>query len=136
MGTVLSSWAQAWSKKAAQAVFTLKTFKSDGTLLGSANGVFVSENGEAVSCFTPFRGADRAVVIDAQGKEWQQIDQWQYTYFPMPLDACDLCADRTAKGKLPSCVHHCQAQCLVFGEVEELAKELAKKPKQALFCLG
>ena len=70
IGTVLSSWAQAWSKKAAQAVFTLKTFKSDGTLLGSANGVFVSENGEAVSCFTPFRGADRAVVIDAQGKEW------------------------------------------------------------------
>ena len=70
MGTVLSSWAQAWSKKAAQAVFTVKTFKSDGTLLGSANGVFVSENGEAVSCFTPFRGADRAVVIDAQGKEW------------------------------------------------------------------
>ena len=70
MGTVLSSWAQAWSKKAAQAVFTLKTFKADGTLLGSANGVFVSENGEAVSCFTPFRGADRAVVIDAQGKEW------------------------------------------------------------------
>ena len=70
MGTVLSSWAQAWSKKAAQAVFTLKTFKADGTLLGSANGVFVSENGEAVSSFTPFRGADRAVVIDAQGKEW------------------------------------------------------------------
>ena len=70
MGTVLSSWAQAWSKKAAQAVFTLKTFKSDGTLLGSANGVFVSENGEAVSSFAPFRGADRAVVIDAQGKEW------------------------------------------------------------------
>ena len=70
MGTVLSSWAQAWSKKAAQAVFTLKTFKADGTLLGSANGVFVSENGEAVSCFAPFRGADRAVVIDAQGKEW------------------------------------------------------------------
>lgn len=56
MGTVLSSWAQAWSKKAAQAVFTLKTFKADGTLLGSANGVFVSENGEAVSSFAPFRG--------------------------------------------------------------------------------
>ena len=70
MGTVLSSWAQAWSKKAAQAVFTLKTFKADGTLLGSANWVFVSENGEAVSSFAPFRGADRAVVIDAQGKEW------------------------------------------------------------------
>ena len=70
MGTAMSSWAQSWSKKAAQAVFTLKTFKADGTLLGSANGVFVSENGEAVSCFTPFKDADRAVVIDAQGKEW------------------------------------------------------------------
>ena len=59
-----------WAKKAAQAVFTLKTFKTDGQLIGSANGFFVGENGEALSCFTPFKGAQRAVVIDAQGKEW------------------------------------------------------------------
>lgn len=57
-------------KKASKAVFTLKTFKADGTLIGSSNGFFVGEEGVAMSNFTPFRGADRAVVIDAQGKEW------------------------------------------------------------------
>jgi len=62
--------AQPWAKKASQAVFTLKTFKADGTLLGSSNGCFIGEHGEALSSFSPFKGADRAVVIDAQGKEW------------------------------------------------------------------
>ena len=66
----LSAQAQPWSKKAAQAVFTLKTFGADGSLLGSSNGFFVGENGEALSSFMPFKGASRAVVIDAQGKEW------------------------------------------------------------------
>ncbi len=59
-----------WAKKAAGAVFTLKTFGKDGQLLASSNGFFVSEKGEALSCYTPFKGAHRAVVIDAQGKEW------------------------------------------------------------------
>lgn len=71
MGTVmLHAQAPSWAKKAASAVFTLKTFRADGTLLASSNGFFVSENGEALSCFAPFKGAQRAVVIDAQGKEW------------------------------------------------------------------
>ena len=60
----------SWAKKAAGAVFTLKTFGADGNLLASSNGFFTSENGEAVSCYTPFKGAQRAIVIDAQGKEW------------------------------------------------------------------
>ncbi len=66
----LSAQNPSWAKKAADAVFTLKTFKADGTLLGSANGFFVGENGEAVSSFAPFRDAHHAVVIDAEGKEW------------------------------------------------------------------
>jgi len=58
------------AKKAAGAVFTLKTFDKDGQLLASSNGLFVSEQGEALSSYTPFKGAQRAVIIDAQGKEW------------------------------------------------------------------
>lgn len=73
---------------------------------------------------------------NAQDKEWQQIDEWQYTYLPVPLDACDLCAERVERGKLPTCVQHCQAACLTYGDVEELAAQLAAKPKQTLFCLG
>lgn len=61
--------AQSWAKKATNAVFTLKTFSSDGSLIASSNGFFISEQGEAVSSFTPFRNAHRAVIIDAQGKE-------------------------------------------------------------------
>lgn len=70
----LTATAQPWAKKAAGAVFTLKTFAADGTLVGSTNGFFVSSDGQAVSSYVPFKGASRAVVIDAQGKEWPVAD--------------------------------------------------------------
>lgn len=60
----------SWTKKAANAVFTLKTFGKDGQLLGSTNGFFTNGNGEAISSYLPFKGAHRAVIIDTQGKEW------------------------------------------------------------------
>ena len=60
----------SWVKKASKSVFTLKTFTADGTLMGSATGFYVGKGGEAVSCFAPFKGAQRAVVIDAAGKEY------------------------------------------------------------------
>jgi tetratricopeptide (TPR) repeat protein len=51
-------------------LLTLKTFAKDGTLLASSTGFFVGTDGEAVSSYAPFKGAQRAVVIDAQGKEY------------------------------------------------------------------
>lgn len=54
-------------KKAAASIFRLTTFKTDGTLLASTNGVFINDNGEAISAFYPFVGADSAVVIDTNG---------------------------------------------------------------------
>lgn len=60
----------SWTKRATKAVFTLKTFDANGTLLSSSTGFFTNTDGEAVSCFTPFKGAASAVIIDAQGKEW------------------------------------------------------------------
>lgn len=59
----------AWVKKATKSVFTLKTFAQDGSLIASSNGFFTGVNGEAVSNYTPFKGATRAVVIDVMGKE-------------------------------------------------------------------
>lgn len=58
-----------WAGKAAKSVFTLKTFKQDGSLLASGNGFFIGNEGEAVSNLSPFVGASRAVIIDASGKE-------------------------------------------------------------------
>ena len=68
----LSTFAQpGWVKNASRSVFTLKTFAADGSMIASSNGFFTGTNGEAVSNFTPFKGAARAIVIDAQGKELQ-----------------------------------------------------------------
>lgn len=70
--SAVATFAQpGWTKNASRSVFTLKTFAADGSLIASSNGFFTGTNGEAVSNFTPFKGAARAVVLDAQGKEWQ-----------------------------------------------------------------
>ena len=60
----------SWTKKATKSVFTLKTFSEEGTLVGTATGFYVGSNGEALSCFSPFKGAARALVVDASGKEY------------------------------------------------------------------
>lgn len=73
MLTVTIMAQPSWVKKATKSVFTLKTFTADGTLLGSANGFYVGKNGEAISCYAPFKGAQRAVVIDAAGKEYEVV---------------------------------------------------------------
>lgn len=63
----------SWVKKATKSVFTVKTFAADGSLIASSNGFFVGNNGEAVSNFTPFKSAARAIIIDAQGKETEVV---------------------------------------------------------------
>ena len=56
-------------KKAADAAFTLTTFKADGSILATSNGVCISTDGIAVSPWKPFIGADKAVIIDSKGQK-------------------------------------------------------------------
>lgn len=65
----LSAQTPSWAEKAAKSVFTLKTFSANGSLLASSTGFFIGTNGEAVSSYAPFKDAQRAVIIDAQGDE-------------------------------------------------------------------
>ena len=70
--TCFALGAQAQSanvQKVLKSVFSLTTFKKDGSLLASGRGVFVGTNGEAVSTWAPFVGADSAIVIDANGNK-------------------------------------------------------------------
>ena len=60
------------------------------------------------------------------GFNWNKI--------PVPTDLCDLCADRLERGREPLCVHQCLSDCMKFGTIEEMAAELAKKPKQVLWA--
>ncbi|MGN0282103.1 MAG: hypothetical protein ACI4B3_07375 [Prevotella sp.] len=68
--SISSAQPDSWAKKAAKSLFTMKTFDDKGGLLGSGNGFFVGETGEAVGDFAPFNGAARAIIIDAAGKEY------------------------------------------------------------------
>ena len=60
----------SWAKKAVKSLFTIKTFDANGALLGSGNGFFIGENGEAVSNCTPFIGAAKAIVIEGGGEQY------------------------------------------------------------------
>ena len=59
----------SWTKKASKAVFTLKTFDAKGAPVGTATGFYVGSDGEALSAYAPFKGAARALIVDASGKE-------------------------------------------------------------------
>ena len=54
-------------------------------------------------------------------------DEWQLGYLAAPTTMCDGCEERRALGKVPTCVQHCQAQCMDFGPIDEMA-EKAKAP--------
>ncbi len=60
--------------------------------------------------------------------------KFEWDYIPTPTQLCDLCADRVAEGKKPTCVHHCLSQCMEYGPVTELAERMSELgSKTALF---
>lgn len=68
---ILSAQAQnPQVKKATQAIFSLNTFRADGTLISTSHGVFINGQGDAISQWKPFVGASKAVVIDSKGKKY------------------------------------------------------------------
>ena len=70
LGVSNSIFAQPGAvKKAADAAFTLTTFKADGSIQATSNGVCISADGIAVSPWKPFIGADKAVIVDAKGQK-------------------------------------------------------------------
>ena len=63
----------------------------------------------------------------ATGKE-----RWEWAFLPALTKACDMCADRVAKGKMPACVQHCQAWCMEYGELEDLVTKIDGTTRYAL----
>ena len=46
-------------------------------------------------------------------------EDWQWDFMPVPSIRCDLCSERIASGKRPTCVQHCEAQCLEYVPLED-----------------
>lgn len=69
---VQGSAAQAtpkWVEKAKRAVFSVVTYDKNDKMLNTGNGFFVSEDGVALSDYSLFKGAKRAEIITADGKQ-------------------------------------------------------------------
>lgn len=54
-------------------------------------------------------------------------------YVPYITDLCNFCLGRAAQGRRPSCVKHCQAQCLRFGPIEEVVEAARDSKKPILY---
>ena len=66
------SYAQVtpkWADKAKKAVFSIVTYDKDNKIKNTGNGFYINENGMALSDYSLFEGADRAVIINADSKE-------------------------------------------------------------------
>ena len=61
-------------------------------------------------------------------------DKLHVDYIPFPTRLCDLCAERTGRGESPACVKHCQAVCMMYGTIDELAKVMESKTRSVIFA--
>jgi anaerobic dimethyl sulfoxide reductase subunit B (iron-sulfur subunit) len=68
-----------------------------------------------------------------EGADGNETGQYVYDFIPAFTRICNLCAERVAKGNDPSCVHHCQANVMKYGSVDELVDDLDGKPWQFLW---
>ena len=70
---LLAQWSVAqapkWVEKAKRAVFSVVTYDESDKILNTGNGFFVTEDGMALSDYSLFKGAQRAVVINSEGEQ-------------------------------------------------------------------
>mgnify|MGYP001198467871 FL=1 len=69
MTTFAYAQGPKWVSKAGKSVITVTTFDKEGALLKTGNGFFISEDGVAVSDFSLFKGAYKAIAINTDGRE-------------------------------------------------------------------
>ncbi len=65
-----SAQAPAWATKAKKSVFSIITYDKQDKILNTGNGFYISENGVGLSDYALLKGAQRAVIVDADGKEY------------------------------------------------------------------
>lgn len=72
-------------------------------------------------------GVDQWGIKVAAEKPYKIDDtRFEFKFIPTPTQLCDMCTDRIEAGKDPYCVHHCQAKCMYYGTLEELAAKTAE----------
>lgn len=67
--TLLHAQNPKWFKKARKAQISIITYNRQGDILQSGQGFYIDESGMALASFDLFKGAMRATVVDAAGKQ-------------------------------------------------------------------
>lgn len=69
----ITQWASAqtpkWAEKAKKAVFSVVTYDKENKIKGTGNGFYIDGQGTALSDYTLFENAERAVIINTDGKQ-------------------------------------------------------------------
>ena len=66
---IVSAQAPKWAEKAKKAVFSVVTYDKENKIKGTGNGFYNDAQGIALSDYSLFEGAERAVIINADGKQ-------------------------------------------------------------------
>ena len=66
---IVSAQAPKWAEKAKKAVFSVVTYDKENNIKGTGNGYYIDAQGIALSDYSLFEGAERAVIINADGKQ-------------------------------------------------------------------
>ena len=61
--------APKWAEKAKKAVFSIVTYDRENKIKGTGNGFYIDAQGTALSDYSLFEEAERAVIINADGKQ-------------------------------------------------------------------
>ena len=66
-----SAQAPKWADKAKKAVFSIVTYDKDNNIKGTGNGFYIDAKGIALSDYSLFENAERAVIINTDGKQME-----------------------------------------------------------------
>ena len=73
------------------------------------------------------------VIVFQDGPRKLPNGKFEYTILPVFTSLCDMCKDRVEMGKLPTCVHHCQAACMKYGTIDELTAMAKDMPRSWIY---
>ena len=69
LAQMASAQTPKWAANAKKAVFSIVTYDKDNNIKATGNGFYIDNKGTALSDYSLFEGATRAVIIDANGKQ-------------------------------------------------------------------
>ena len=69
LAQLVSAQTPKWAANAKKAVFSIVTYDKDNNIKATGNGFYIDNQGTALSDYSLFEGATRAVVINANGNQ-------------------------------------------------------------------